>query len=247
MPHDSTRMSRLTAIAATVTVMAITGTAGFLFSAYPGLTPLLPVHFVRGGLPDRWVAKSWSVVFMPVFIQVGLAAIFGAVVAVLIWKAHGTGGAHAPDDGLAHPAARRHADDQRMRATAEAVALLALVWVAFQALAAFRLVRLWEWGAGGLGTTYAAGLVVAIVLSIVITMRGMAAVRLAPVHVAGDGPHWRLKVLYCNPADPALFVPTRSGDGYTLNFGRRAAIVLLGAIILAGVLIPVIIVRFLTR
>jgi uncharacterized membrane protein len=94
---------------------------------------------------------------------------------------------------------------------------------------------------------YAAGLVTAIALSIVITARGMAAVRRAPVHIAGDGPHWRLKVLYCNPADPALFVPTRSGDGYTLNFGRRAAILLLAAIFLAGVLLPVVIIRLLTR
>ncbi len=247
MPTESPRVSRLTAVTTTLTVMAIAGTAGFLAARYPHLTPMLPVHFVQGGLPDRWVAKSWAVVFMPVFIQLGLAAIFGAVVAILIWKAPGGAAPHAMDDGLEHRAARGHADRQRMRATAEAVALLALVWIGFQSLAAVRLVRLWEWGGGGLGTMYALGLITAIVLSVVITARGMAAVRRAPVHVASDGPHWRLKVLYYNPADPALFVPTRSGDGYTLNFGRRSAILLLAAIFLAGVLLPIVIIRLLTR
>ena len=242
------RLTRTTVGAITLTAMAIAGTAGYLVVRYRTLTPMLPVHFVRGGLPDRWVVKSWSVVFLPVFIQLGLAAIFGSIVAVLLWKASG-GGHAAPgaDDGLEHPEARRLADGLRMRDTAEAIALLALVWVSFQGLAAVRIVRLWDWGGGGLGSIYAAGLITAIVLSVVITARAMAAVRRAPIHVAGDGPHWRLKVLYCNPADPALFVPTRTGDGYTLNFGRRAAIALLVAIFLIGVLLPIVIIRMLTR
>jgi len=248
MSGEPSRLTRTTATAIALTAMAVAGTAGYLVARYPRLTPMLPVHFVRGGLPDRWVVKSWSVVFLPVFIQLGLAAIFGSIVVVLLWKASGGGqAAHRPDDGLEHREARRHADLLRMRATAEAVALLALVWVGFQGLAAVRIVRLWDSGGGGLGSIYAAGLITSIVLSIVITARGMAAVRQAPVHIAGDGPHWRLKVLYCNPADPALFVPTRSGDGYTLNFGRRAAIALLAAIFLIGVLLPIVVIRLLTR
>ena len=241
-PTGRPRLTRLASVAAVATCMVIAGTAGFLVSRYPRLTPMLPVHFVRGGLPDRWVPKSWPVVFMPVFIQLGLAAVFGAVVGILLWKGASPG---AESDALGQHEARRDADDLRMRATAETVLLLALVWVGFQALAAVQIVRLWDWGGGGLGTIYAVGLIAAIGLSIVITMRGMAAVRRAPMHVAAEGPHWRLKVLYYNPADPALFVPAKGGDGYTLNFGRPAAIALLALILLIGIGLPIVIIRLL--
>lgn len=245
MANDHPRLTRTTTAAVTLTLMVMAATAGYLVGRFPRLTPMLPVHFVRGGLPDRWVPKTWPVVFMPVFVQIGLAVIFGAIVAVLLSKTDRTL-ANGGDDGLGHPEARRHADDQRMRATAEAIALLALVWITFQGLAAVRIVRLWEQGGGGLGSIYAFALLTAIVLSAVIATQGMAAVRRAPVHVAGDGPHWRLKVLYFNPADPALFVPAKGGAGYTLNFGRRAAIALLAAILLIGVALPIVIIRALT-
>ena len=239
-PH----LTRTAVVAAVLTLVVMAATAGFLISRYPHLTPMLPVHFRRGGFPDRWAHKSWPLVFMPVFIQIGLATIFGAIVAVLRWKSAAGG---RPADDLGQHEARRDADDRRMQATAEAVVLLSFVWIGFQSLAAVQIVQLWTRGLGGLGTIYAVGLLSAIVLSIVIAARGMAAVRRAPVHVAADGPHWRLKVLYYNPADPALFVPAKGGAGYTLNFGRRAAIVLLAAILLIGIGLPVVIIRLLTH
>ena len=38
---------------------------------------------------------------------------------------------------------------------------------------------------------------------------------------------WRAGMFYVDRNDPALFVPKRTGFGYTLNFGRPAAIVLI--------------------
>ena len=38
--------------------------------------------------------------------------------------------------------------------------------------------------------------------------------------------------------DPALFVPTRDGSRWTLNFGRPVAAALLGVIIMVGVVAP---------
>jgi uncharacterized membrane protein len=240
------RVTRTAGAAIVLTLMVMAGTAAFLIERFPRLPPMLPVHLGRGGLPDRWAPRTYALVLMPLFVQLALGLIFGAVTAILLWRA-----APAPTAGGDAPfpldAERRRADDERMQAAGEAVTLLALVWIAFQSLAAARVVRLWENGGGNLGSIYGLGLVTAVILSIVIATRSLAVIRRAPVHVAGDGPHWRMKVLYVNPADPALFVPARGGFGYTLNFGRRAAVLLLGLALLIGVGLPMLIVRLLTR
>ena len=67
----------------------------------------------------------------------------------------------------------------------------------------------------------AGAMVVTIVVQIV------RAPRMAPA--SGDG--WR-GVLYVNPADPRLVVPKRSGLGWTFNFARPIAWVLLTALLL---------------
>jgi uncharacterized membrane protein len=46
-----------------------------------------------------------------------------------------------------------------------------------------------------------------------------------------DDRYWKLGQFYFNPADPALFVEKRFGIGYTCNFGRPAAWVLIGAFV----------------
>ncbi|HTU36056.1 MAG TPA: DUF5808 domain-containing protein [Candidatus Acidoferrum sp.] len=51
---------------------------------------------------------------------------------------------------------------------------------------------------------------------------------------------WRAGMFYVNPDDPAVLVEKRSGLGYTLNFGRPAAWVLM-AFILALVILPLVI------
>lgn len=43
-----------------------------------------------------------------------------------------------------------------------------------------------------------------------------------PAEMRGDE-HWRWGMFYCNRNDPALFVQSRCGAGFTLNFGRATA------------------------
>ena len=59
--------------------------------------------------------------------------------------------------------------------------------------------------------------------------------------------HWRLGQLYKNPEDPALFVPTRDGRRWTLNFGRPVAGALLGLILVVGVLGPTVLISLALR
>jgi uncharacterized membrane protein len=49
---------------------------------------------------------------------------------------------------------------------------------------------------------------------------------------------WKLGQVYYNPNDPALLVEKRFGVGYTLNFGNRAAWLLIGLLVLV-LLLPV--------
>ncbi|MDR1014860.1 MAG: DUF5808 domain-containing protein [Coriobacteriales bacterium] len=57
-----------------------------------------------------------------------------------------------------------------------------------------------------------------------------------PVNVnVDDDRYWKLGQFYVNPVDPALFVEKRFGIGYTCNFGRPAAWVLIGAFVALSV------------
>ena len=59
--------------------------------------------------------------------------------------------------------------------------------------------------------------------------------------------HWRFGQLYRNPSDPALFVPTRNGSRWTLNFGRPVAAALLGVVLAVGIVGPTVILGLLLR
>lgn len=43
---------------------------------------------------------------------------------------------------------------------------------------------------------------------------------------------WKLGMLYCNPDDASLFLPKRSGIGWTVNWGRPAVWALVVALVL---------------
>jgi hypothetical protein len=128
------------------------------------------------------------------------------------------------------------ADRERMSLAVEGVSLLGAVWITVQAIGAARLVTVWQGGRGGFGRIYNITLFVSLIASAFIVWQTMKAVRQRETVVAESNPDlWRFTHLYFNPADPALFVPTRRGVGWTLNFGRPLAIVLIAAILTIGV------------
>jgi hypothetical protein len=105
-----------------------------------------------------------------------------------------------------------------------------------QAIGAARLAAVWQGGLRGFGRVYNITLLISLIISAVIVRRTMKTLREEGVQVAETDPAlWRLTHLYFNPQDPALFVPTRRGAGWTLNFGRPLAIVLIAAILAFGV------------
>ena len=205
----------------------VLGTAAFLTTRYASLPWLLPVHFRGDGLPNGWQYKTVPRVLLPVFIQLALASVLGGIGVLLLWRSDSSHESDAPDVKAAATAG-------------EAVVLIGLIWVAFQAYGAVELVRTWTMSRSGFGFGYLVLEAVGLILTALVGVR-------AHVHLGRPEPrpyapeHWRFGHLYRNPDDPALFVPTRDGSRWTINFGRPAAVVLLGVVLAAGVIGPTII------
>jgi len=227
------RPSRLTRIAAIAATGIMIITAAFLIAQYAALPDVLPVHFTSYGYPNGWQFRTYPRVLMPALVQAALAATFGSTALLLLSRPHRRYELDAPDVRAA-------------AAAAEAVALIALVWIAFQGYAAFALVEMWRRQRAGLGTWYLVLEVTGFVLTALIFARAAARLgRPAPRPYVPE--HWRLGHLYKNPTDPALFVPTRDGSRWTLNFGRTVAAILMALILILGVVGPAVILRLLLR
>jgi hypothetical protein len=124
-----------------------------------------------------------------------------------------------------------------MRLAVQGIALLGAVWITVQAVGAARLVAVWQGGRGSFGRAYNIAVSISLVVSAVIVWRTMREVKQeGPEAVAEVDPSlWRLRNLYFNPKNPSLFVPTRRGVGWTLNFGRPLAIFLIASVLTAGI------------
>jgi uncharacterized membrane protein len=227
------RPSRVTVGAVIAGVSAIAFTAAFLLLRYPALPGLLTVHFKPNGAPDGWQFKTYTRVLLPVLVQLALALTLGAIGALLLSRPHGTHDRH-------------QADVKAASVAAEGVALMTAVWVVFQAYAATALAMMWQRQREGLGARYGYLEVVGIALTIGIAVRThMRLGRPAPRPFVAE--HWRFGQLYRNAADPALFVPTRDGSRWTLNFGRPVAAALVGIVLAVGIIGPTVILGLLLR
>jgi len=217
MNHGLPRPTIVTAGAGALTLASIAATAGFLIGRYPAIPLAIPVHF-RRGQPDAFMLKSYGLVLVPVWTQLILALVIGSIALLLLHRAQALPGHHRA----------------RLLHSAEAIALLGLVWISFQFMTAYSLTELWRRFGGGMGVAYNAALLTSIVLSILIGGRAMLKLRRIGGRAADDHGMWRFRAIYFNPADPALFVPARYGPGLTLNFGRPVAIAIMLAILLVG-------------
>jgi uncharacterized membrane protein len=237
------RPTRLTQLALVATLATIAFSAGFLAAQYRSLPSLLPVHFGRVAIgqfhfgrndgANGWQYKTYARVFMPVLVQMALATIFGGVALLLLARSHHDTDRHAPDVVAASVAA-------------EGVALVGFIWVAFQAYAGVALVMMWHSGRARLGGPYTIITAAGVGLSIAVAVRAERRFGRpdAPPFVPE---HWRFGHLYKNADDPALFVPTRTGSRWTLNFGRPVAVVLLALVLMVGIVGPTVIMGLLLR
>jgi uncharacterized membrane protein len=190
-----------------IVVTVLTAVVGII--RYPNLPARIPIHFDLGGVADRTVRTTVPAAFAPVLIQAGVTAVLIAT-AVLMVRA---------------PQATRRG----RRLVVGAVLTLATCLD----LAGFLLAtQIWRAG-GTLSNGAGAGALALVLAGVVIVVA--AAIR---ANTAGRGPHevdldHYQGIFYVNRDDPKLFVPKRFGVGWTLNFGRPAAWVITGILLLA--------------
>jgi hypothetical protein len=158
------RCSYNTRLAGWMSGLVATATFSFLHTAYDRLPIVVPVSF-EGGSPLHFAAKTPELVYLPFGLQLAMGLVFAAVVAVVL-------GARRADDGSTSDLQRRVVAEH----TAEGVALLAAIWIAFQSVNAWRLTELWRRTFDPFIELYVFGLITAFTLSIVIGVRVVAKV-----------------------------------------------------------------------
>lgn len=162
------RCTDYTRIAGWMSALVTTATFSFLHDAYDRLPLLVPIRFDDGN-PSQFAFKSPALVYLPFGLQIALAVVFLAVVGVLVRRAlrpEGAGGASA--------AASLH--------VAEATAILALVWITFQAVNAWRLTSLYRRTFDEHMEIFVVALITAITATVVIMARAVL-----KVQETGDG------------------------------------------------------------
>jgi len=225
--------SALTRYAATLSVLAIAATTLFLGWHYEALPDILPVHFGAHGGANGWQFKTVPRVFVTVFVQLGIFIAGTSVGTLLLSRKDAPSASTLPDARAAVTAT-------------EAITLMSTTWVVVQSYAAFALVRLWSGVGSTLGRGYTALEVAAIAATVAVMVRAQKQLS-RPEPLPYVPSHWRLGQLYCNAEDPALFVPTRDGRRWTLNFGRPAAAILLGVILIVGIAAPTVVIALTLR
>jgi uncharacterized membrane protein len=195
---------------------AILVVTGLYVSAHWNEIPdRFPVHWGINGMPNGWSTRTPVGVYGPLFCGAGLLALISLVTY-----------------GISHAARRIPASSGSTGSIdpAHRIALV-LTGVEFYIAAMFALVGLLPF-TGSPGATpiviLAVGIVVCTILLTKWQNRGFsdAAASLHP----GDGTPdacWKLGLFYITPDDAALFVEKRIGIGYTINFARGPAWIIL--------------------
>jgi len=183
--------------------------AGWLASRWDALPERWVVHWGPGGVPNGYASKTFGGVFGPLLVAAGLA-VFLELVAVFIER---TARARFPR------LARAYGNLVRWVSVGVVVGLAATAVL----LPSPRPLSPRAFLGMFLG---------AIVLALVAGGRGLSA---AMRQMAAEGeslPKGYGPFLYCNPEDPRLMVPKLVGIGWTLNFARPTAWLLLALLLL---------------
>jgi len=168
---DTARCTYNTRLAGWMSALVATATFAFLHSAYDRIPIVVPISF-EDGSPLNFAVKSAGLVYLPFGLQLALGAVFAAVVAMVLGR-RGTAG-----DG--REAERRAVAEH----TAEGVALIAAVWIAFQWVNAWRLTELWRRTFDPFIEVYVLALLTAFTISVMIGLRVVLKVQEA----SGDQP-----------------------------------------------------------
>ncbi|HVT15699.1 MAG TPA: DUF5808 domain-containing protein [Thermoanaerobaculia bacterium] len=229
---------------------ALLAAAVYLRSRWADLPERFPVHWGLDGQPDRWATRSLAAVDGPLLI----GAVVSASLVVLSWLLLRQSRQIRPG-GLAGLAEHRfrHAVLSVLLACEYLLALI-FTWTSLVPLSANVATRQGpaQPGEPAVSAPLVLTLLFVVAVAAILIRLGQGGTRLAGAtggrrQPPGAGPVgdrspdrcWKAGVIYVNPDDPALFVEKRFGLGYTMNFGRPAAWVILALFLLVPLALSV--------
>jgi uncharacterized membrane protein len=205
----------------------LAATATYLNANWQRIPQRFPVHWGINGQPNGWATRSVSGVYGLLLAAAIICALLGSLAyAIMVWTRH------VCASGLYAQA------ESRFRHAQIGVLLLVEYFIAFT-LSGIPLLSLRQDTTRMPSVTPVIAGTFVFVLAIigVLIYTGQGGARLAKAAagpsgaaesapIAGDRTPdqcWKVGVFYVNPDDPAILVEKRFGIGYTLNFGRPAA------------------------
>jgi len=214
--------------------------AGYLRTHWHQIPARLVLHWAADGQPNRWAARSLGTVFFPLLIA---AVILLAMTLILYGMAHWLRPINA--GGL------QGEHESRFRRTASILLLAVEYWIAV--LFSWLAIRPLLTGSFQRPPTAIAMLpsLIAVAVTAFLMWLGQGGSRISspqrsepalatPVGDRTEDRFWKLGVFYFNRDDPSVMVEKRFGIGYTVNFSRPVAWI----IILRLVLVPVVVTAF---
>lgn len=212
--------------------------AGYLALRWHELPARIPVHWDLAGHPSRLIARSVLGVF-------GSFLIGGLILAVTLLSSYGILRWSPRLRSVGEPG--RH--DERFR-TANLVILLVAEYLTAILFAGVGLLPLLKTGALLVpAVLLLSGPAILIAIAIILARMGRGGTRptsepnAAPAGGRTSDAFWRAGIFYFNAGDPAVFVEKRFGIGYTLNFARRRAWMILALLILGPLVIALLALR----
>ena len=190
-------------------------TAAYVAAHWNRIPDRFPVHWGVNGMPNGWSTRTTLGVYGPLCFGAGLVAMISLLAYAITHAARRLPASGGGDGKADHP--------QRMA--------LVLLGVELFVAAMLSLVALLPW-MGSPGVTPMVITAVGILIAVIFLSRWQSqgisnsAASLQPGDSTPDS-CWKLGLFYFNPDDPALFVEKRVGIGYTINFARGAAWVVL--------------------
>lgn len=209
--------------------------AAYLNANWERIPERFPVHWGVNGRPNGWATRSLSGVYGPLVMALIICVLLGSLgYAIMIWTRHvWASGPYAQAES-------------RFRHAQIGVLLLVEYFIAFT-LSGIPLLSLRSdiTRMPSITPIIAGTVVFVLAITAILIYTGQGGARMAKsaaapsgapesVPVAGDRTPdqcWKAGMFYVNPDDPAILVEKRFGIGYTLNFGRTAAWLLMLAIL----------------
>ncbi|WP_116115397.1 DUF1648 domain-containing protein [Austwickia chelonae] len=199
-----------------------------------------PAHHDTSGVPDRWVAKSWTTV-----LGTPLVAVVSAVgMLVLCWLVARRHDPLLPDGD---PRSARRAAGKQARAVQ-----VGLAWVSVSVSLTLSVIALTQAGRllPGIRGAVVWGATLAALVPVVWMVWRAARAQRESSGVEERGPDspdddrlWKWGLFYVNPHDPRAFVPKRNGAGLDANLGHPIGQLLVGgsAVVLVFVILQALI------